>query len=63
METTLPSENLPQMTVRATRALELVRQVERVLHEMNEDLTLAEAKLATTREMMTHRREHHAATA
>ncbi len=62
METTLPNETLTQ-TVRATRALELVREVERVLHEMNEDLTLAEAKLATTREMIARRREHLATTA
>jgi hypothetical protein len=41
----------------AIRTLELVREVEQVLHEMNTDLTLAEAKLAITRELLARRRE------
>ena len=41
----------------AIRTLELVREVEHVLHEMNTDLSLAEAKLAITRELLARRRE------
>ena len=60
METAIPS-NTPSTAAStaasAMRTLELVCEAQEVLHEMNTDLTLAEAKLALTRELLVRRRE------
>jgi hypothetical protein len=61
METATDDTSPP--AARVARTLELVREVERVLHEMNTDLTLAEAKLAKTRELIAQRRERAATSA
>jgi hypothetical protein len=54
---TATQNNASPMAASAMRTLELVREVEQVLHEMNTDLSLAEAKLALTRELLARRRE------
>jgi hypothetical protein len=59
METDTQNETHP--APRTARALELVREAERVLREMNADLARAEAKLAETREMIARRHERIAA--
>jgi hypothetical protein len=56
METATPN-NVSPAAASAMRTLELVREVEHVLHEMDADLTLAEAKIAHTRELLARRRE------